>query len=233
METINRCFVVGNGPSLRDTDLDLLKREVTFATNRINLHYEYTDWRPTYYIRAEGFELMSQPSPELWVNDLVTHMEDRSVEVHANLYFSKHMQRLGLDSTGIIPLNTCAHYETHFHYKDCPHMWHLPVLCSYGSSVNVAIQMAVQKGFREIYLVGCDLGYVDGGKNHMSPDYENGYEKHLRSARYANTDTLNAHIIASRSSPVPIYNATIGGSLEVYERVDYYEILGGRKRPKP
>jgi hypothetical protein len=46
----------------------------------------------------------------------------------------------------------------------------------------------------------------------------------LRPARYANTDTLMGHIIAKRSSPVPIYNATKGGSLEVYERVSFDEV---------
>lgn len=221
----NRCFIVGNGPSLRDTNLDLLIGEHTFATNRINLHYENTDWRPTYYVRAEGFELIKEPPADIWLDDLLVHLEDRNIEVYANPYYNKHLQRMGIDGSKIIPINACAHYTTHFHNHDCPYMWHLPILCSYGSSLNVAIQIAVTKGYGEIYLVGCDLGYTDGGDNHMSAYYEKGYERYLRSARYANTDTMNAHIIASRSTPVPIYNATVGGCLEVYERVSFNDLF--------
>ena len=44
-----RVFLVGNGPSLNDMDLDLLENEDTIAMNRIELIYEKTKWRPTYY----------------------------------------------------------------------------------------------------------------------------------------------------------------------------------------
>jgi hypothetical protein len=44
-----RCFVIGNGPSLRIADLDRLKGEITFASNKITLAFTETDWRPTYY----------------------------------------------------------------------------------------------------------------------------------------------------------------------------------------
>jgi len=37
-----RCFVIGNGPSLKNTDLSLLKDEYTFGMNRIYLAFE--DW---------------------------------------------------------------------------------------------------------------------------------------------------------------------------------------------
>jgi hypothetical protein len=33
------------------------------------------------------------------------------------------------------------------------------------------------------------------------------------------------HTVARRSSPAPIYNATIGGMLEVHPRVDFFEVL--------
>jgi len=45
-----RCFIVGNGPSLANTNLDLIKDEISFGMNRIPLIYNKTKWRPTYYI---------------------------------------------------------------------------------------------------------------------------------------------------------------------------------------
>ncbi|NQU09812.1 hypothetical protein HQ590_03405, partial [bacterium] len=44
-----RCFVLGNGPSLRTADLDRLQTEITFASNKIYLAFDQTAWRPTYY----------------------------------------------------------------------------------------------------------------------------------------------------------------------------------------
>lgn len=222
---MKRAFVVGNGPSLSKTNLDMLKGEVSFATNRISLIYDRTEWRPDYYLRAEGFELYNEPDPSLWQDDIRYHLDHPDVEVYANAYFSKH---LGTSSHGVKRLGLCTHYTKHFDSDECPYMWHLPVICSYGSSVNVAIQLAVTMGYGPIYLIGCDLGYRDGEPSHFTDEYEKGYEDMLRSARHANLDTLMAHIIALRSSPVPIYNATIGGELEVYERVSYDSLFCDR-----
>ncbi len=45
-----RVFVIGNGPSLRDTPLNLLRNEYTFAMNRIALTYKTTKWRPSFFL---------------------------------------------------------------------------------------------------------------------------------------------------------------------------------------
>lgn len=44
-----RCFVIGNGPSLRAENLSKLTHEASFASSRIYEIYEQTDWRSTYY----------------------------------------------------------------------------------------------------------------------------------------------------------------------------------------
>ncbi|MDA9981755.1 hypothetical protein N9H39_03270 [Gammaproteobacteria bacterium] len=43
-----RAVVSGNGPSLQTKDLDLLKNEITFASNKVFQPFESTDWRSTY-----------------------------------------------------------------------------------------------------------------------------------------------------------------------------------------
>ncbi|MCC8085761.1 MAG: hypothetical protein LIP15_16235, partial [Clostridium sp.] len=39
-----RCFIIGNGPSLRQEDMDLLKQEYTFGANRIYIMYVRPLW---------------------------------------------------------------------------------------------------------------------------------------------------------------------------------------------
>lgn len=49
-----RCFVIGNGPSLQADDLEKLKNEFTFAANRIYDMFKLTDWRPNMYLAVDG-----------------------------------------------------------------------------------------------------------------------------------------------------------------------------------
>lgn len=218
-----RAFVVGNGPSLARTNLDLLKDEITFGCNKLLSLYEKTEMRVKHYVRAEGMELVREPDPSLWADDALYHLNDPEITTWMNPYFKLALGKIGREKKWEKAnwIGVCTHYLTHYDRDDCPVLWHKPMLCGFGSSVNVAIQIAVDLGFAPIYLVGCDLGYEDGKPSHYDPDYEKGYEDMLRPARYANMDTLMAHIIAKRSSPVEIFNATVGGQLEVYERVDF------------
>ena len=50
-----RCFLVGNGPSLKAEDLTRLHQagEITFAFNRVYNIFEDTPWRPTFYISQD------------------------------------------------------------------------------------------------------------------------------------------------------------------------------------
>ncbi len=45
-----RCFIIGNGPSLKQTDLSLLKDEFTFGMNRIYLGFPEMGFQTTYFL---------------------------------------------------------------------------------------------------------------------------------------------------------------------------------------
>ena len=45
-----RCFIIGNGPSLKDTDLSLLKNEFTFGLNRIYLNFNKMGYHTTFIV---------------------------------------------------------------------------------------------------------------------------------------------------------------------------------------
>lgn len=212
-----RAFVVGNGPSLAQTDLDKLIGEVAFAVNNVHLAYQFTDWRPTHYVRAEQAHGLE---PEHWMESMLVHL-GLGCEIWCNPWFVKPRHNLPIHDK-VHSIKSCAHYGLNFHDPRCPHLWHLPILCTFGSTVNVAVQIAAMQGYNPIYLIGCDLGYQDGKPSHFSSDYENGSEQ---PARYANLNALAAHMIAARTGQVKIYNATIGGDLEVYERADFNSLF--------
>ena len=216
-----RAFIVGNGKSLNQTNLNLLKNEVSFAVNGIAAIYPKTEWRPTYYIRAE--EATTGADSTAYKRDMEIH-RDLGCEIWANEFFTNKVDGI-LNSGKYRQIRACSHYSMHFNNPDTPHLYHLPRLCTFGSSVNVAIQIALGiLNFDKVYLVGCDMGYKEGESNHFSETYTDGIGE-ARSARLNELDILAAHMICARSFPDRIYNATIGGSLDVYPRVDFERLF--------
>jgi len=221
-----RCFVIGNGPSLNETPLDRLIGEVTFACNRIHLLYDKTKWRPTYYVQAET----PQFDEQVWVEATKIHLQLGCVMYlsggHRGFYTNHHMRRYEVPKTRVEFMDFCQHLqESKVDPKNKPKSWHLPQICNYGSTVHVAMQAAVKEGFNPIYLVGCDLGYEEDKLNHFDERYTEGVPQ-LRDAKRLNTELLWAHKVAHKTAPVKIYNATIGGKLEVYPRVDFFKVVG-------
>jgi hypothetical protein len=218
---LSRAFIVGNGPSLNNTNLDLLAGEISFGVNRISKIYDKAKWRPTHYCRAEEAGIGSDP--RIYQDDIKLHC-DLGCEIWANEYFIGHLNDVRL-SGQYRQIRGCTHYNLHFDNPDCPPMYHMPRLCTFGSSVHVAIQIALSiLNVDTVYLLGTDLGYQPGGVNHFDATYTEGVGK-LTDARYTELDKLAAHMVAARSYPGRIYNATIGGSLEVYPRVDYERLF--------
>lgn len=199
---MSRAFVLGNGPSLKDTDFSLLKGERTYAVNHIWKLFERTDWRPTDYVRGE--------LPAYDENDVIQdlrEMQKNKVRIWYQKGFKGYVKAMwNKGVAGWESFITCKGIE--------PHPWHLDEsVCGYGTVVNMAVQIAVKEGAGEIYLLGCDLG-----NGHF-------HEGEFRGEELA----LQAHILARQFCPVPIYNCTPEGGLDVFPRVKLEEVLGDKK----
>jgi hypothetical protein len=195
--------VVGNGESLNRTPLHLLKNEITFACNRIHKIYPETTWRPTFYVRTEP--VGGADDPEEFHDECRLH-----VSLGEKCWFPKPWKEWLGEYPNVKYGNTCRHFSRDY----VPSGWHLPMVCDYGTVITAAIQRAYLEGATEIFLVGCDL---TGG--HFAKDYKGAIQSEL---------WLKAHELAKRECPVPIYNATIGGSLAVYPRVELEACLSAR-----
>ncbi|GAG20412.1 unnamed protein product, partial [marine sediment metagenome] len=171
-----RCWIIGNGKSLRETPLGLLEDEVTFGVNRIHKFYEFTSWRPTYYVRMEI-------DPIDWRAAARYHAEEG-----IRCYLASHIAHSvaetrrpdwPLDNVVAVRMN-CAHVKSSYSYGKRAEEWHLPQLCCFGSVVGVTAQIAVLEGVEQIIFVGCDLGYNEQGLNHFDDEYGNWNEMNQR-----------------------------------------------------
>lgn len=217
-----RVYIVGNGPSLAHTPLNLIAGKTSFACNNIHYVYEQTEWRPTHYVRAEGV-IPEGADPSIWYD---------SIRVHADLGVACYLSGFFMDGFGgyknVHEIKHChAHVLKSFDDIDAPSEWHLPQPCVFGGSLIVAMQLALIQGATELVLLGCDLNYKDRKQSHFYEGYEHGYEQ---PARYANLNNLWGHICGiqyhgRRNLPYKVINATPGGDLHLYPRASLEELV--------
>jgi hypothetical protein len=195
-------FVLGNGASLHDVDLNRLMGHRTYAVNRIWKLWQdnrKVSWRPTDYVRCERPRKSASAVQEdiremVKVPHLVMHLE-------RGMMYTWRMSSLPNVETKAQWIDACNGREAHD--------WHFPTVCTYGTVVTTAIQIAILDGAKEIVLLGCDLG-----KEHF-----------YRGETFWNQElAYNSHVIASKCSPIPIYDAS-NGELSVYEKVNLDDVL--------
>lgn len=58
------CFLMGNGPSLNQTNLYQLAGEYVWGVNRCYLLFDRIDWRPAFYVAIDT-RLVPDIAPEL------------------------------------------------------------------------------------------------------------------------------------------------------------------------
>lgn len=151
-----RVFIVGNGPSLAETPLHELNDEYTIATNRINLIYPSTEWRPSYYWTGSAPPL----SDEFRNNILET------VDLGIPCFISQDNKKNFPDKNNIIYLNRkndiyASDPELKSVNTAIGHAWSNNIgNCVYSatSAIEVLAQIAAYMGFNELYFIGCD-GY--------------------------------------------------------------------------
>jgi hypothetical protein len=215
-----RAFIIGNGPSLTQTDLSRLRYEFTFGLNRIYLMFP-----------SLGFTTSCLVS----VNDLV--IEQCIVEMQAlpiPRFLSWRSRRVLGASTDLADLPTFLYttYESPKFAMDVRgRVWE-------GATVTyVALQLAFYMGFGQIILVGVDHSFAAQGAanmtvvsegdddNHFSPSYfGKGFRwqlPDLATSECAYTMAREAYRKAGRE----VLDATVGGKLTVFPKADYNSLF--------
>lgn len=242
-----RCFVMGNGPSLRETPLEKLDREYVWGVNRCHLLYDQIDWRPQFYCAVDR-RVTPNIAPEI---------DEQSILLPRTTFFIPEEFRSLRDWQG--RKNIIWTKEKHQDPKLGPDGYFAtnpPEFLRTPNTVTITcIQLAVFMGFNPIYLIGCDTrfsmpdglasgeGHVrdpgtgeliegfaltmegDSDPNHFHPDY-------LKKGDPWSAPNIGGQIYGySRvkekcdSLGVLLFNATRGGDLEVFPRKQFSELF--------
>jgi len=212
-----RCFIVCTGPSLRFEDLDKLHEsgEICISMNMVYTGFPNTKWRPDYFV-----------SYDIRIDTDVFDGLDIKHKFIADAYY---------------PFWEKAHdssvYEYHisFEYEsdDSPKFSNDFSKTVFGSTsvTYLCLQLAVHMGFSEIYLLGLDFNYFSGSLEHFTDGYIDSVKTASKTSITNFEPVLAALLTAfekakeyAEENGIRIYNATRGGMLEVFERVDFDQI---------
>ncbi|HKY56081.1 MAG TPA: 6-hydroxymethylpterin diphosphokinase MptE-like protein [Anaerolineales bacterium] len=211
-----RAFIIGNGPSLRQTDLTKLRNEFTFGMNRIYLLFPELGFHTTYFVSINDLvieqfkdEILAQPMPKFlaWRSHRHFSPQLRITQLPTFIYTSYTGPRFSSDVRGRV--------------------WE-------GATVtNVALQLAFHMGFEKVILIGVDHNFASKGDanktvvsqgddlNHFAPNYFGKGAKwqlpDLDTSEIGYTLAREAYREAGRE----VIDATVGGKLTVFPKVDY------------
>lgn len=213
-----RCFIIGNGPSLCIEDLEMLVNEDCFGTNELYRIFSKTQWRPKYYLIWDRYS-KSTPEEVANIDCPIVFLGDyycRFNEVKRKRFICLHQ---------------------HFNYSDKK----IVVSKDISKKINIAptvsfgaMQILAYLGYTEIYLIGFDHNYafefdkkgkVITTKTENAHFYADEVPEDIIADVWGMTKAYESFARYAKSHGITIKNATRGGKLEVFERVNFESLF--------
>jgi hypothetical protein len=212
-----RCFIIGNGPSLQHTDLSRLRHETTFGLNRIYLMFPKLGFQTSYFVAVNTLVV------EQCANDIQALQMPRFITWRGRRWLK--------EASNIVYLDTDYTPPESFATDAAGRVFE-------GSTVTyVALQLAYHMGFDDVILVGVDHNFETQGpanvtvvsqgedRDHFSPEY---FGKGFRWQLPDLEASERAYRLAKRAFEADgrrVRDATVGGKLTIFPKVDYDDLF--------
>jgi hypothetical protein len=216
-------FIIGNGPSLKMEDLESLKSEITIASNRIYLAFSKTNWRPNYYTNISKLQY------PIYEKEILKNFD--KIHLAAGIRPSYKRNR----TYQVKQIGTAVNNTNNNSFSGNM----IDGVFGGYSVTYFNLQLAIHLGLNPIYLIGMDH-YYKGQTNNPEPDsiikttreddhFIKGYRKKSDSINPAiieNIDLAFKHCkYYAEKNNIQIFNASRGGRLEIFERIDFDSIF--------
>lgn len=212
-----RCFIVATGPSLSTEDLEILYKnnEITFGMNSVVRYFDKTEWRPQYYVlqdcdvykkNAKLIKKYDDGKSIFLIADIVRRYAPECEKMNSKMFFAQDLHNHNCKTEIDYSKPSRPKYS-----NDC----FLQVEDGFTVTYS-AIQLATYMGFKEIYLLGVDCDYsnnISRIKGHVCSPEDQMKMSYMVAAEYA------------KNNKIKIYNATRGGKLEVFDRVEFDDLF--------
>ena len=214
-----RCFIIGNGPSLKKMDLSVLRDEYSFGLNRIYLLFDQIGYLPPYYVCINEL-VLEQFSNEIQEYDKPKFLNWNRRTLFKNADTDTHFVKIKLairDEFG----------------KDI-----LKPISSGGTVTYAAMQIAYFMGFQTVILIGVDHSYRSRGipnltvarsedrdLDHFHPEY------FPKGSKWQPPDLVRSEVayrLARRAYEADsrvILDATVNGNCTIFNKVDFTDLF--------
>ncbi len=216
-----RCFIIGNGPSLKITDVSRLRDEYTFGMNRVYLAFEEWGFATRFLVSvnslvieqcAQDFARLDIPRFFSWrsrahFRDTAGPGEDPPIFLHTTYTGPKFAR----DARG--------------------RLWE-------GATVTyVCLQLAFHMGFETAILIGVDHSFTTRGQPNTTVVSAGEDPDHFHAGYFGkgfrwqlpdlDTSEIGYHLAreAYQRDGRRVLDATIGGRLQVFPKVAYDELF--------
>ncbi len=221
-----RIFIIGNGPSLNKMPLHLLEHEYVMAFNRFNLMFDRLNWRPDFYMVTD----------DLVIKDMYQQINEEILNTVKYSFFPDiHPSNVEFDSY-------ISNLESvHWMNMDAPEFSiDLPKCGINKTVINAGMQVAAYMGFKEIYLIGVDMTFKEhkvkktnsrnweaeeNDPNHFDPRYFGKGLKYHNPTVHEMLEKFKEGKEFLESLNVKVFNAGVGGNLEVFTRVKFESVV--------
>jgi uncharacterized Rossmann fold enzyme len=224
-----RCFIVGNGPSIQQQNLSLLKNEHTFFVNHFYRHPQVEEICPKYYTIID---------PKLTTGEWPVSMLDEIIEKCPQVKLFLHAQYQEIPQIAAYSKKAEIYwvYTNQFLHQGFSCSTDLTNCLGGVTVVTICLFAAIYMGFKEIYLLGIDCDgifrdlvdqsshFYDAKKENIGDNDPLLVVRHLR----ATIQGLRGWgVIADKfqDSPHKIVNLTKGGLLNVFPRDDFEKVV--------
>lgn len=216
-----RCFVILTGPSLTLEDVNMLKNETTFAVNSCIKLFHKTSWRPSYYVITDRLVYKSI-GKELEESDMT-----------CPIFYSRNGLKTKIKKENSYPFKALYFYHfINFMTNGKSTLgWSDDIskgIADAPSCVYAVIQIAYYMGFKEVYVIGADCNYALTNQHSKVVNYT----PKVKISKNAGLHVLKAwrsikkHLV---NKDMKVYNATRGGMLELFPRVNLEDIIKEEK----
>ena len=235
-----RCFILCNGPSVKSQNLLLLKDEIVISVSSGYLHDGYSEIKPRYHVvpnmtfgkftHEHAIAWFREMDQQLLSDTLFLSAEQYNMVAKSGLLASKNIHYIGM--YGDFNDNFCIPRIDKF----IPGVQSVPIL---------AIMLAMYMGFNKIYLLGTDhdwfiktnYSYAFGQILFAGTDPGVHKDGSMPESLLANELPIAAvlwnqyralHRIAEVNN-IKIYNASAGGALDEFDRIDFESFMTSNK----
>ena len=211
-----RAFIIGNGPSLKQTDLSKLKNEITFGMNRIYLAFPDWGFTTTYLCITNDLVV------EQFVDDINALTIPKFIAWRSHRHFSSQLPVTQLP-TFVYTTYTGPGFSRDVRGR----VWE-------GATVtNLALQLAYHMGIKKAILIGVDHNFTSKGEANKTVVSEGDDQNHFLPNYFGKVVKWQLHDLdtseiwytfareAYRQAGREVVDATVGGKLTIFPNVDY------------